>query len=68
MGCSSAVSLIVMHHLRTSGAGKKGKAAFVRSEEVGAAAEMRSRMLKQASKDSTDGSMGSISSDSSEKA
>ncbi|ELU13906.1 hypothetical protein CAPTEDRAFT_224324 [Capitella teleta] len=46
------------------GTGKKGKAAFVRSEEVGAAAEMR----RQPSKDSTDGSMGSISSDSSEKA
>ena len=45
--------------------GKKPRASFQRSEEVGAAAELRNRMVKQASKDSTDGSIGSISSDSS---
>lgn len=49
----------------TEGKGKGGRSSFQRSEEVGAAAEMRNRLLKQASKESTDGSMGSISSDSS---
>ena len=57
-----------MCYVCPAGGGKKGKAAFVRSEEVGVSAEMRSRILKQPSKDSTDGSMGSISSDSSDKA
>ena len=42
----------------------KGKASFQRSEEVGAAADMRHRITKQISKDSTDGSIGSVSSDS----
>ncbi len=47
--------------------GKKGKVpSFQRSEEVGAAADLRSRIIKQGSKDSTDGtgSIGSVSSDS----
>lgn len=45
--------------------GKKGKASFQRSEEVGAAAEMKMRMARQTSRESTDGSMASCSSDSS---
>ena len=45
-------------------AGKKQKTSFQRSEEVGAAAELRNRLMKQTSKDSTDGSIGSISTDS----
>ena len=45
--------------------GKKSRASFQRSEEVGAAAEMRNRMIRQASKESNDGSIGSMSSDSS---
>ncbi|ESP02665.1 hypothetical protein LOTGIDRAFT_65469, partial [Lottia gigantea] len=43
--------------------GKK-KSSFQRSEEVGPV-DLRGGMSKQASKDSTDGSMGSVSSDSS---
>ena len=46
--------------------GKKNRgASFQRSEEVGAAAEMKNRMNRQASKESNDGSVGSMSSDSS---
>ena len=45
--------------------GKKGKASFQRSEEVGTSGEMQNRMvMRQASKDSNDGSVGSVSSDS----
>ncbi|XP_064652466.1 regulating synaptic membrane exocytosis protein 2-like isoform X3 [Lineus longissimus] len=44
--------------------GKNKRTSFQRSEEVGAAAEMRNRMTRQASKESTDGSMGSLSGDS----
>ena len=43
---------------------EKKKNAFQRSEEVGPV-DLRGGMSKQASKDSTDGSVGSISSDSS---
>ncbi|XP_067665967.1 regulating synaptic membrane exocytosis protein 2-like isoform X8 [Haliotis asinina] len=43
---------------------KKKKSSFQRSEEVGPV-DLRGGMSKQASKDSTDGSIGSISSDSS---
>ena len=45
--------------------GKMSRTSFQRSEEVGAAADMRSRVMRQPSKESTDGSLGSISSDSS---
>lgn len=49
-----------------SGGGKKGKASFQRSEEVGMSADMQNRMvMRQASKDSNDGSIGNISTDSS---
>uniref|UniRef100_A0A0L8FII0 Regulating synaptic membrane exocytosis protein 2 n=1 Tax=Octopus bimaculoides TaxID=37653 RepID=A0A0L8FII0_OCTBM len=40
----------------------KKKGSVIRSEEVGGGLEMRSRLAKQSSRDSTDGSMGSISS------
>lgn len=55
---------VLITSFRSEG-GKKPRSSFQRSEEVGAAAEMRNRMIRQASKDSTDGSVGSISSDSS---
>ncbi|CAH1774588.1 unnamed protein product [Owenia fusiformis] len=48
--------------------GKKPKSTFQRSEEVGAAADMRNRITRQTSKDSTDGSIGSLSSDTSTNA
>ncbi|KAH9498275.1 Regulating synaptic membrane exocytosis protein 2 [Bulinus truncatus] len=47
----------------TEGGGKK-RSSFQRSEEIGPV-DLRGGMSKQASKDSTDGSIGSISSDSS---
>ena len=39
------------------------RTSFQRSEEVGVAADMRNRMIRQSSKDSTDGSVGSLSGD-----
>ncbi|KAL5014871.1 hypothetical protein ScPMuIL_009141 [Solemya velum] len=65
---SSKVANLVGLSRRSSSAsmlteGKK-KTSFQRSEEVGAAGDLRGHMLKQASKESTDGSIGSISSDS----
>lgn len=46
--------------------GKKGsRASFQRSEEVGVAADMKNRIKKQGSRESTDSSLASISSDSS---
>ncbi|XP_025090828.1 regulating synaptic membrane exocytosis protein 2-like isoform X2 [Pomacea canaliculata] len=47
-----------------AGRGGKKRSSFQRSEEIGAV-DLRGGMSKQASKDSTDGSIGSISSDSS---
>ncbi|KAK7480085.1 hypothetical protein BaRGS_00028645 [Batillaria attramentaria] len=47
-----------------AGRGGKKRSSFTRSEEVGPV-DLRGGMSKQASKDSTDGSIGSISSDSS---
>ncbi|XP_077990768.1 regulating synaptic membrane exocytosis protein 2-like [Glandiceps talaboti] len=49
----------------TEGSGKKPRSSIVRSEEVGAAVEMRNRMFKQPSRESTDGSICSLSSESS---
>ena len=46
-------------------AGGKKRSSFQRSEEVLPVVDLRGGMSKQASKDSTDGSIGSISSDSS---
>lgn len=40
----------------------KKKSSVQRSEEVGGGLEMRNRLIKQGSRESTDGSMGSISS------
>ena len=48
----------------TTETGRKSRSSFTRSEEVGAAADMRSRVTRQTSKESTDGSVGSMSSDS----
>lgn len=46
--------------------GKRGQRhSIVRTEEVGLAAEMRNKLQKQASRESTDGSVCSFSSDSS---
>ena len=56
---------LLMLLFRPEGKNQKGKASFQRSEEVGAAVEMKNRLTRQPSKDSTDGSVGSISSDSS---
>ncbi|XP_070209321.1 regulating synaptic membrane exocytosis protein 2-like isoform X2 [Littorina saxatilis] len=47
-----------------AGRGGKKRSSFQRSEEIGPV-DLRGGMSKQASKDSTDGSIGSISSDSS---
>ena len=46
--------------------GKKSRTSFQRSEEVGAAADLRNKvMIRQPSTGSTDGSIGSMSSESS---
>ncbi|XP_070533508.1 regulating synaptic membrane exocytosis protein 2-like isoform X5 [Ptychodera flava] len=49
----------------TEGSGKKPRSSIVRSEEVGVPFEMRNRMVKQTSRESTDGSICSLSSESS---
>ncbi|XP_002734965.1 regulating synaptic membrane exocytosis protein 3-like [Saccoglossus kowalevskii] len=51
--------------LNAIGSGKKARSSIQRSEEVGVAAELRNRMVKQTSRESTDGSICSLSSDSS---
>ncbi|XP_046375678.1 regulating synaptic membrane exocytosis protein 2-like isoform X2 [Haliotis rufescens] len=61
---ASLVGLSRRSSSATQLAEKKKKSSFQRSEEVGPV-DLRGGMSKQASKDSTDGSIGSISSDSS---
>ncbi|XP_071804300.1 regulating synaptic membrane exocytosis protein 2-like isoform X2 [Asterias amurensis] len=62
---ASLVGLSKKSNSTSNLAGKKPRSSIVRSEEVGFAAEMRNRLQKQASRESTDGSVCSFSSDSS---
>ncbi|XP_022091190.1 regulating synaptic membrane exocytosis protein 2-like isoform X3 [Acanthaster planci] len=62
---ASLVGLSKKSNSTSNLAGKKPRSSIVRSEEVGLAAEMRNRLQKQASRESTDGSVCSFSSDSS---
>lgn len=49
--------------VRAEAGGKKLRSTIQRSTETGLAVEMRSRMTRQASRESTDGSMNSYSSE-----
>ena len=49
------MNLILTGIFATEGGKKSGRTSFQRSEEVGAAADMRTRFTRQASKDSNDG-------------
>lgn len=59
----SLFPIFVVLNVRPEAGGKKLRSTIQRSTETGLAVEMRSRMTRQASRESTDGSMNSYSSE-----
>lgn len=59
----SLFPIFVCLNVRPEAGGKKLRSTIQRSTETGLAVEMRSRMTRQASRESTDGSMNSYSSE-----